>query len=57
VAQVLDRLGLERRGRKAELQARILAYFGEPTAAAGAVQPPREQYKVDAAGEGAWHYT
>ncbi|KAK9835201.1 hypothetical protein WJX81_005406 [Elliptochloris bilobata] len=46
--QVLDRLGLEKKGRKADLQARIAAYFGEP-AANGTVQPPREQYKIDAA--------
>ncbi len=56
--QVLDRLGLERKGRKADLQARILAYFGDAALGAGAagaavngaVQPPREQYKIDAAG-------
>lgn len=45
---MLERLGLDKKGRKADLQARVAAYFGE--AANGAVQPPREQYKIDAAG-------
>ena len=47
-AQVLERLGLDKKGRKADLQARVAAYFGE--AANGVVQPPLEQYKIDAAG-------
>ena len=45
---MLERLGLDKKGRKADLQARVAAYFGE--AVNGAVQPPREQYKIDAAG-------
>ena len=49
-AQVLERLGLDKKGRKADMQARVAAYFGE--AVNGAVQPPREQYKIDAAGAG-----
>lgn len=63
--QVLDRLGLDKKGRKADLQARILAYFGEAAlanagasavaVANGAVQPPREQYKIDAAGAAIFH--
>ena len=48
----LQELGLSKKGLKAELQARLFAYFGEafrgiPPAPA----PPREQHRLDSAGE------
>lgn len=56
----LERLGLPKKGRKAELQSRLLAAFGQvlPGSAALNVQP-LEQWRVERAGawDGAewWH--
>jgi hypothetical protein len=47
----LGKLGLSRNGLKAELQARLLAYFGENSSVAGrGVTAPREQHRLDSAG-------
>ena len=47
----LQELGLSRKGLKADLQARLFAYFGAANSvAAGGVNPPREQHRLDSAG-------
>ena len=51
--ETATRLGLSKTGRKAALQQRILAYFGEadPTADRRAVPPPAQQWRLETAGE------
>lgn len=47
----LQELGLSKKGLKADLQARLFAYFGAANSvAAGGVNPPREQHRLDSAG-------
>ena len=47
----LQELGLSKKGLKAELQARLFAYFGEASSLAGrGTAPPREQHRLDSAG-------
>ncbi len=47
----LQELGLSKKGLKADLQARLFAYFGAANrVAAGGVNPPREQHRLDSAG-------
>ena len=48
---VLERLSLPQSGKKADLQNRILGYFGEGSRADQRVEPAREQWKIQAAGE------
>ncbi|CAL8467896.1 g7434 [Coccomyxa elongata] len=46
----LQELGLSKKGLKADLQARLFAYFGAANrVAAGGVNPPREQHRLDSA--------
>lgn len=48
--QCLQELGLSKKGLKAELQARLFAYFGEASSVAGrGTAPPREQHRLDSA--------
>ena len=48
----LQELGLSKKGLKAELQARLFAYFGEAPSnvAAPGTAVPREQHRLDSAG-------
>lgn len=47
----LQELGLSKNGLKADLQARLFAYFGEASSVAGrGTVPPREQHRLDSAG-------
>lgn len=49
----LHKLGLSRNGLKAELQARLFAYFGDNSSsvAGRGVTPAREQHRLDSAGQ------
>lgn len=50
--EACQRLGLSKTGKKATLQARLLAYLGEadPLADRSSVRPPVQQWRVEAAG-------
>lgn len=57
LTECATRLGLVKSGKKADLQARILAYLGEPLADLSpglrgpATRPPMQQWRVEAASE------
>lgn len=49
--QCLEQLGLNKRGRKLDLQNRLLAYLGDTETVAGPGQTSTDIWRADAAGQ------
>ena len=49
--QCLEQLGLSKRGKKLDLQNRLLAYLGDTEAVAGPGQTVADVWRADAAGQ------